>query len=105
MNFGKRKIEVSDLPEIDSFEEAKLKSALEKSFDKLKAIVHNEMSLHVHFKQHEVEGTKTKHSIHLKLSFPGKTIVASESGWLLPGVAQKALEALERETLKALRKN
>ncbi len=105
MNFGTRKIEASDLPDLDSFEEQKLRAALEKSFDRLKAVVHNEMALHVHFKQHEVEGQKTKHSIHLKLSFPGKTIVSSESGWILPGVAQKALEALERETLKALKKN
>jgi len=103
--FTKRNIQISDLPGLDSFEEQKLKQALEKSFDRLQNIVHNELSLHVHFKQHEVEGRKAKHSVHLKLSFPGKTIVASESGWLLPGVAQKALEAIERETLKALKKN
>jgi hypothetical protein len=100
-----RNIEISNIPELDAFEEEKVKTALKKSFDRLKAIVHNELTLHVHFKQHEVEGQKAKHSVHLKLSFPGKTIVASEFGWLLPGVVQKSLEALERETFKALKKD
>lgn len=105
MNFGNRLIETSNLPDIDTFEEKTLESAFSKSFDKLRTIVKNDLRLHAHFKRHEVEGKKTKHSVHLKLSFPGKTVVASESGWSLPNIAQKALKALERETLKALKKD
>ena len=80
MNFNGRKIEASNLPELDSFDKSKLESALILSFDKLQKITNNEMLLHAHFKQHDSEGTKTKHSVHLKLSIPGRTFVASEAG-------------------------
>ena len=105
MNFGERKIEASNLPELDSFDKSKVESALILSFDKLQKITNNEMLLHAHFKQHESEGTKTKHSVHLKLSIPGRVFVASETGWALVQVLQKALEVLERETIESVKRH
>lgn len=103
MNFGKRRIEVSSAPELDSFCQSKVESALSFSFDKLQSIVSNELLLHAHFKQHEVQGKRTKHSVHLKLVFPGKTIVASESGWQPVKVLQRALNVLERESIESVK--
>ena len=105
MNFESRKIEVSNLPEIDSFDKSKVESALIFSFDKLQKVINNEMLLHAHFKQHETDGTKTKHTVHLKLSIPGNTFVASETGWILVSVLQKALSVLERETVESVKRN
>ncbi len=104
MDFGDRKIDASNLPELDSFDKSKVESALILSFDKLQKITNNEMLLHAHFKQHESEGAKTKHSVHLKLSIPGMTFVASETGWTLVPVLQKALSVLERETVESVKR-
>jgi len=105
MNFGDRKIEASHFPEIDSFEKSKVESALNASFDKLQRLVNNDLMLRVHFKQHEAQGNRTKHSVHLKLSLPGKTFVASESGWNLVNVLQKALGVLEREATESVKRH
>jgi ribosome-associated translation inhibitor RaiA len=104
MNFGERKIEASNLPELDSFEKSKVESALIASFDKMQKIVNKEMLLNAHFKQHEAEGTRKKSSVHLKLNFPGKTIVSSDSGWDVLAVLQNALKMLERATLSSAKK-
>ena len=104
MNFENKSIEASNAPELDSFETSKIESALIQSFDKLHRIVNNEMNLHVHFKQHETNGSKTKHSVHLKLTLPGHTLVASETGWVLLAVLQKALNVIERETVESVKR-
>ncbi len=105
MDFEGRKIEASNLPELDSFDKSKVESALILSFDKLQKVTNNEMLLHAHFKQHESEGSKTKHSVHLKLSIPGVTSVASGSGWILVPVLQKALNVLERKTVESVKRH
>jgi len=105
MNFQGRRIEASNLPDLDSFEKSKVESALILSFDKLQRIANNELLLRAHFKQHETEGKRIKHSVHLKLAIPGKTLVSSESGWNHVNVLQKALKALEREATKSVKRH
>ena len=104
MDFKQRKIEVSGLPELDSFEKGKIESALIASFDRIQKVVNNELFLNSHFKQHETGGKRTKNSVHLKLSFPGKTVVSSESGWSLVNVLQASLKTLEREAITSVKK-
>ena len=104
MSFDGRKIQVSCLPELDSFEKSKAESALVACFDKLNLLVKNDVLLNAHFKQHETGGKRAKHSVHLKLSLPGKTLVASDSGWELLSALQSALKTLERETKDFLKK-
>ena len=104
MNFGRRKIQVSNLPELDGFEESKVEGVLRISFDKLQRLVNNEMLLSAHFKQHEADGKRAKSSVHLKLGIPGKTIIASETGWNPINVLQAALNVLERETVEYLKR-
>jgi len=104
MNFGERKIEASHLPELDSFEKSKIETALSLSFDLLQKIANNEILLHAHFKQHKPEGKKVKSTVNLKLVIPGRTIVASESGWELVGTLQAALKVLERETVESVKR-
>ena len=104
MNFSNRKIEVSNFPELDSFEKSKAETSLKAAFDKIEEIVHNEILLHVHFKRHETEGKRTKHSVHLKLSLPGRPVIATESGWNPVTVLQKALKTLEREIIKYVKR-
>lgn len=102
---SKRNIQVSNLPKLDSFEEERLETALTKSFDKLQKVLNNQVLLHVHFKRHNATGRRAKHSVHLKLSLPGKTLVASESGWNAVNVLQKALKALERAATESVKRH
>ena len=104
MNFEDRKIEVSKLPKVDSFEGGKIESSLCLSFDKIKRVANNDILLHVHFKQHESDGKRAKHSVHLKLSLPGKVLVASETDWNLMAALQKALNVLEREATESVKR-
>ncbi len=105
MNFQDRTIEASNLPKLDSFEKSKMQTALLLSFGRLQKLVNNQVLLHVHFKQHKATGRRAKHSVHLKLSFPGKTFIASESGWNAVNVLQKALKALEREAIESVKRH
>jgi len=101
---SERNIQISNMPEFDSFEKARAESALSLSFDKLQRIANNELLLNVHFKQNEGQGRKIKHEVHLKLSLPGKTLVASEAGWNSVNVLQAALNTLEREATKSVKR-
>lgn len=104
MNFGQRRIEVSNAAKLDSFQKSKAETALSTSFDKLQRLFRNELLLHVHFKQHEAEGRRAKHSVHLKLNIPGNTFVASETGWNPVNALQSALDALEREAVESVKR-
>lgn len=104
MNFEGRRVEASNLPKLDSFAQSKIEHALILSFDKLQRVVNNQVVLHAHFKQHMPEGKRTKHSVHLKLSIPGSTLISSESGWNLVNVLQNALHVLEREAIKSVKR-
>ncbi len=104
MNFLERKIEVSNLPELDSFQKSAMQNSICVSFDKIRKIVDNEILLKAHFKQCMSSGKRTKHSVHLNLSFPGRPVVASESGWEPVSVLQKALKVLEREVVKDVKR-
>ena len=104
MDFEGRKIEASDLPELDSFEKSKVRSALILAFDKIQKKVNNEIFLHAHFKQHEEDGGRSKHTVNLKLTLPGRSFVASETEWVCVDALQKALKVLEREAVEGLKK-
>ena len=102
MDFQGRGIEASDFPDLDSFEKARAESALILAFDKIQKRVKNDVFLHAHFKQHEVEGKRVKYTVNLKLSFPGGVFVASETAWGCVDSLQGALKVLEREVVKGL---
>lgn len=101
MDFGGRKIEATDIPDLDVFEKSKIQASLIGAFDKMQARAGKEILLHAHFKEHEGEGKRAKCTVHLKLVAPGKTFVASEFGWKPVDVLQKAIKALEREAAES----
>ncbi len=98
-----RNIQVAGMPRLDSFELGKINNALALTYDKLQKIVGNRMLLVLHFKECHKEGRREKHSVHLRLSFPGKTVVATETGWSPVPAVQSALHVLERETIESVK--
>ena len=105
MNFGGRKIEASNAQSLDGFEKSRVETALSLSFDKLMKIAGTELLLHVHFKQHEAQGRRKKHTVHLKLVLPGKTFVSSQTGWSPVDVLQEALASIERQTIESVKRH
>jgi len=104
MDFGGRKIEASDIPDLDEFDKSIIQTSLCNAFDKMQPRQGGEILLHAHFKKHESEGKRAKYTVHLKLATPGKTFVASEFGWKPIDVLQKTIKALEREATESRQK-
>jgi len=99
-----RNIQVVNAPKLNSFDLSKINSALDAAYDKLQKIVANKMLLVLHFKESRKEGRRENYGIHLRLSFPGRTLVASETGWDVVATVQKALHVLERETVESVKR-
>ncbi len=99
-----RNIQVSNLPDVDEIDKAKIDLALSSSYDKLAKVVNNRVLLRAHFKAYKKQGSRKKHSVQLHLSVPGVELVASESDWNLITALQKALSNLEREAIEKVKK-
>ena len=98
-----RNIQVSNAPELGGIELTEINNALVLSYDKLQRIVNNELQIALHFKEAHASGRRAQHEVHLRLTFPGKTVVASETGWNAVSTVQKALHVLERETIESVK--
>ena len=95
-----RNIQLSNLPEVDEIDRAKVDSILAKCFDKLERVLNNEIHLKAHFKDFQKAGSRKNHSVQLHLSLPGIGLSASETDWNLLTALQNAVSKLEREALK-----
>ncbi|MBN2067398.1 MAG: hypothetical protein JW744_02935 [Candidatus Diapherotrites archaeon] len=99
-----RNIIVSSAPKLNSFDLARVNSALNASFDKIQRVVDGEMRLLVHFKESRASGRRELYTVQLKLVFPRKTVVAQEENWSPVVAVQNALHSLERETIEAVKR-
>ncbi|MBN1941071.1 MAG: hypothetical protein JW772_02715 [Candidatus Diapherotrites archaeon] len=99
-----RNIQFSSLPEIDEIDKDILMSSVFLSYDKLEKIAKGEVLLHLHFKHSRAKGLRKRHSVHAKISLPGKTILAKADDWKLLTAVQTALRILERESLNYLKR-
>jgi ribosome-associated translation inhibitor RaiA len=99
-----RKIQTSGLHAVGEIDRAKIMSVLSAFYDKIERIVNNELLLRAHFKAHEKEGARRKHSAHLRLSVPGFEIAATAVGWNILTALQEAVSKLEREALKRVKR-
>lgn len=100
-----RKIQVSNLPDVDEIDKAKIDSTLATSYDKIARIVDNDFILKVNFKSHEKGGARKQHEVHLHLSGPGFEVIAKETGWNLIAAFHNAISTLERETIKKVKQS
>ena len=98
-----RKIQTSNLPDVDEIDRAKIDSTLETTYDKIAKIVGNNFILKANFKDIEKGGARKQHEVHLHISGPGFEVMAKETEWNLITALQKATSVLERETIKKVK--
>ena len=96
----KKDVQISNLPDIDGIEKAKVNSILSACADGLQRFMKNDLLLRAHFKEHEHGGARKKYSVHLHLSSAGPEITASSTEWKLLDALQAAVSTLEREAVK-----
>ncbi len=94
-----KNIQIAKMPVVDEIDKAEIMGFIDKVYDKIARLVPGEFSLHVHFKSHEKGGARKKHTVHLKLVTPKKTIVSKAVDWKLLIAVKNAASSLERETI------
>ena len=97
----KRNIQLSNAPEFTEPDKKRVMRTLNAFYDKAAKILHTEdLMLLIHFKSHEKEGMRKKHSVHAKLDAPGFSANAKGHSWNYLTALQDALEALMKEIIK-----
>ena len=96
-------IQMSHLPEVDEIDRAKIDAILSGAYAKLERILNNKLLLRAHFKDEQSAGARRKHFVQMHLSAPGLELASSGSDWNLITALQKAVEAIEKETVKAVK--
>ncbi len=96
-----RNIQVANPPELDEIDAAKVNDTINNSYDRIKRTLGGNCLLVVHFKQHQKEGSRTKHSVHVRASGPNANAKAEHASWNAITSVQEALSELERELREA----
>ena len=64
---------------------------------KIEMKLKNISSLKVHFKEHHVEGSRKKYSLHAKIILPGKFFEASADDWDFARTVHQLFKKIEEE--------
>ena len=99
-----RKIELSNIPEVDSMNKQLLTEIAEKQYDKFEKIFGENTSLKINFKESSKTGNKSRYDVNAMLIVNNKTIVSKATEWDVIEALQKALSKLNSEAVRALKK-
>jgi hypothetical protein len=91
---------------LDGFESRKLHDTLAHYAERLERIVHNTVELVTHLKAYDKAGERRKFSVHLRMTYPGATIVSDKKDdWNALTAVQRSLDALEEQVKHRLKKD
>ena len=99
-----RKIELSNIPELDTMSRQLLVETAERQYDKFEKILGENTSLKINFKESSKSGNKSRYDVNAMLVVNNKTLVSKTSEWDATEALQKALSKLNSEAVKALKK-
>lgn len=99
-----RKIELSNIPELDSMTKQLLTEIVEKQYDKFEKILGESTSLKINFKESSKTGNKSRYDVNAMLIINNKTLVSKATEWDIIEALQKALSKLNSEAVKAMKK-
>lgn len=99
-----RNIQVVNAPELDEIDLAKVNGTINASYDRVKKRLGSPYALLVHFKQYKKQGSRVKHSVHIRASSPALNLKAEAVSWNVITSLQSALNELEREIEKSIAK-
>ena len=93
-------IQFVDLDIIPEKTQVQIKNILNKEHDSIKQELAGLQNLRVHFKAHDVDGTKKKYSIHLFLDIIGKSITIGDTDWDPIIALNKCIDTLKNKLEK-----
>lgn len=99
-----RKIELSNMPEVDSMTKQLLTDIAEKQYDKFEKILGGNTALKINFKESSKTGNKSRYDINAMLIVNNKTLVSKAIEWDVIEALQKAMSKLNSEAVKAMKK-
>ncbi len=99
-----RKIQITHLPDVDSFTKQQIMEIIYKHYDRLQLKFPTEISLEVHFKSSKKADSKDHFEIKTHLNGPGLTLNSSHSDWNPEAGIRRVMEVLEKEAEKKKRK-
>jgi len=100
-----KNIVISNAPDLDSFDLAKMNTTIDEYYTKMSRISPKGAELKIHFKGYEKEGQRQKHIVHASFHFPGNTVRDEEWGWNSGLAVRNVLKKLLRNLQRKLRKD
>lgn len=98
-----RSIQLINAPKLDEIDSPDFEKSILNFYDRAKMLLNNEIQLVLQFKEQKSH-TRSKHFVHVRLSFPGTKFVADYSDWKFMATLQKTLAKLNVEIKKYLNK-
>lgn len=95
-----KKISITHLPNVDSFEKQKLLELIYSHYDKLNSKLQGELTLGVHFKEIRRDGERKLVETKVKVTANGVSLNASFNEWEAEKSLHKVLQAIEKEAEK-----
>ena len=99
-----RKIELSNMPEVDSMNKQLLTEIAERQYDKFEKIFGESTALKITFKESSKTGNKSRYDVNAMLIVNNKTLSSKATEWDVITALQKALSKLNSEAAKAMKK-
>jgi hypothetical protein len=85
------------LSELGQIEQDAFNTLSTKYLEKIKRIIYNISSIHMHIKQYKKTDSAPKYSLHIKVSIPGKVFEVEKTDWDISKVIHLCFEALINE--------
>ncbi|MFH1240661.1 MAG: hypothetical protein V1672_05625 [Candidatus Diapherotrites archaeon] len=98
-----RKIELSNMPELDSMTKQLLIETAERQYDKFEKFFGESTSLKINFKESSKTGNKSRYDVNAMLITNNKTLASKATEWDVVSALQKALSKLNNEAVKAMK--
>lgn len=95
-----KKIKITHLPDVDSFEKQKLLELIYSHYNKLDSKLQGELALDVHFKEIRKDGDRKLVETKVKATANGVSLNASFSDWEAEKSLHRVLQSIEKEAEK-----
>lgn len=90
-------IQFIGLNELGQLEQGSINSLVPKYLEKIKRLIYNINSIHIHIKQYKKKEHSSKYSLNVKISIPIKTFEAEKSDWDIAKATHQCFKALINE--------
>ncbi|MEK6949092.1 MAG: hypothetical protein AABX34_02645 [Nanoarchaeota archaeon] len=92
-----KQIQIIGIKELDEMELEAVNRIADKGYDKIKRELKNEVSITVHVKSHNKQGSQRKYSVHVKVMAPTRIFTSTHAvDWNLETALHKSFEEVAK---------